>query len=356
MNEGENTGMPKSPDFSSPNNPPKNSASASVYSAAASLPDEDPSQPTQSISSGKPARPRLGFSRKFKESQPTQPRANTFSNAPEFFNQAVGDIVLANDNAKAQKKKNKKFAILAAIVLGALAITIVVILVVSGINQPSANKVKTAFNRYANYVLYGEEKDSNIGEYDESAHYTIMDKLVNTDDNYNKRLKELFDIFYKAYNAAAESGLYEKGGMNDYKWIVYDTYLSIYLEDALPEDELAEKFSEEGAEGLRSLVNAKTESLRDFQESSYIKAWADARLSFIAVLEYESKFSCYLGDPSNKAKCDVKPTSGEVSAMETAYSNYKQSVQDQEYYEKISTQGIINYIFDYRGAFDGKKK
>jgi len=348
--------MPKSPDFSSPNTSPENSASASVYSAAASLPDEDPSQPTQSISSGKPARPRLGFSRKFKESQPTQPRANAFSNAPEFFNQAVGDIVIANDNAKAQKKKNKKFAVLAAIVLGALAITIVVILVVSGVNQPSANKVKTAFNHYANYVLHGEEKDSDIGEYDESARYTIMDKFANADDGYNKRFKELFDAFYKAYNATAESGLYEKGGMDDYKWIVYDTYLSIYLEDALPEDELVEKFSEEGAEGLRALVNDKTESLRDFQESSYIKAWANARLNFITAMEYGNKYSCYLLDPAYPKKCDATPSSEELTAMSTAYSDYQQSVRDQEYYVKISRQGIINYLFDYRGVFDGKKK
>lgn len=322
MNEGENTGMPTAPNFSSSNTSPDNvtpiqsatpaepgqptapQQSASVYSAANSLPGEDPSQPSQVISSGPAkgagARPHFGFSRKFKDQQPQQPRQAAFSNAPDYFNQAVGDIVIADENAAAKKQKTKKIALIAVAALAVLGGALAVVLVINQINKPSANKVQLAFNRYANYILYGEEKDSDIGEYSNTTRYTIMDKFSEVDENYNKHLKELFDKFSEAYNAAVEKGIYKQDSVvGTYRGSVMAAYYSFDMDKDLAMNNIVSSLSQNGRETLVNEVNDKSAKYAENGASMLSGEWNQAMLTNIALGETYIGSGCVSGGKVN---------------------------------------------------------
>ena len=314
MNEGENTGMPTAPNFSSSNTSPDNVApiqpatpaepgqptapqqTASVYSAANSLPGEDPSQPSQVISSGPAkgagARPHFGFSRKFKDQQPQQPRQAAFSNAPDYFNQAVGDIVIADETAAARKQKTKKIALIAVAALAVLGGALAVVLVITQINKPSANKVQLAFNRYANYILYGEEKDSDIGEYSASARYTILDKYSKEDENYNKHFVELFNKFYKEYNAAAEAGVYEKGKLDIYKGEAEFIYNSFEMEKAMTSNDIYKDYSVKGKEKVEEELAEKRDGYSKTGFEMQVVDWYDTMLSRVVVASMYNGLGC----------------------------------------------------------------
>lgn len=367
MNEGENSGMPKAPGFSSPNTSPDNPApirpaapadsqpaqpAASVYSAAASLPEEDPSQPTQAISSGGPTRPRFGFSRRFKDQQPAQPRTAAFNNAPDFFNQAVGDIVVANDNAVAQKQKTKKFIILSAAVLGVLAIVLVVVFFVGQASKPSANKVKTAFNRYANYVLYGEEKDSDIGEYDESARYTIMDKYISVDENYNKRFKELFDAFYKEYNDAAKAGTYQEGALGAYRDLVTDVYNSFDMDKKVTVSHLAALYRGGGGqEGAMKTIDDELATFKGEAESASDLAvsWREYAIKRMEVVKHYIANGCLSSDNELNPGCAVNENGrSAIKEANKAYEYYND-------YKMFSRASLIEETFRIKEYENAKK-
>ncbi len=325
MNEGENSGMPNTPVFSSPNTSPNPQpdqpaspagSNASVIAAAASLPGEDPSQPAGVISSGDStpagARPRFGFSRKFKAKTAEQqlPAQPAFSNAPDYFSQAVDDIVAADNSAIEKKKNMKKIAIIALAVLVAAAVIIAVILLIQQSAKPSAGKVRTAFNRFANYVLYGEEKDGDIGELSETTRYTMMDKYINTDETFNNRFKELFDNFYKEYNAAAKNGIYKKGEMGNYRAIVHDVYNSFDMDKGFSYDDIVGLYKTYSATIVNEQISQKYETYKKSSDSQLTNSWYKARSAISRIVEIYNGNGCiYLG--RIEWSCSADPSSSQ---------------------------------------------
>ena len=230
MNEGENSGMPNGPIFSSPNisggEPSKQEAvpmpeeqvditkvaDPAVATTIASMPDA-PEKPIVT-SGGDPVdkkKPRFGLgTRRFKEKsqQPAAPimqaaQTPAFANAPEFFNDAVGDIVLA-DAADAEKKnKTKKFIIIGAMAVAFVAVLVVGIVMMLGGNNSSVAASK--LNRLANLYLLGEDSDKKIestsnylGEVKTYAYQhrfekndEYAEKLANAANEYFKELDQL---------------------------------------------------------------------------------------------------------------------------------------------------------------------
>lgn len=313
MNEGENTGMPTSPDFSSPNTSPDNSAPSQPSElpeqpAAASAPApaepvissaEEDVRPAQSISSGVSTRPRFGFARKFKKAQqPAQAPAQqtVFGNAPEYFNNAVQDIVIADVAAADAKKKRKKIALIALAVVAVLAAGLGIFLLIVQLSKPSASSVKSAFNRYANYVLYGEEKNSDFGDLDEAVRYTIMDKYIDADDDYNERFKELFDQFYEEYNAAVGDGLYAKGEMDTYRAIVHDVYDTFDMDKSFSYDDIVELYEAYSSVIVDDRISEKYESYKKNSDSKLSAIWYQKRSAISrAVAIYKESGCVYIG-------------------------------------------------------------
>ncbi|MBR5418714.1 hypothetical protein IK110_00460 [Candidatus Saccharibacteria bacterium] len=194
MNEGENSGMSNGPIFSSPNiagsQPEKQQGPVPmpeqpvdvtktdnpiVTTTLASMPGDEAAKPI--VTSGGDAidkkKPRFGLgTRRFKEKAQTpdapvmQAQSPAFANAPEFFNNAVGDIVLA-DAADAEKKnKTKKFIIIGAI--AAVAVVVLVIGLVALIPKKTPDSAaKNALNRIANIYILGKDSEEVIENYDD---------------------------------------------------------------------------------------------------------------------------------------------------------------------------------------------
>ena len=310
MNEGENTGMPKSPDFSSPNTSPDNSAPSQPSElpeqpAAASAPapaepvissaGEDV-RPAQSISSGVSTRPRFGFARKFKKAQqPAQAPAQqtVFGNAPEYFNNAVQDIVIADVAAADAKKKRKKVALIALAVVAVLAAGLGIFLLIVQLSKPSASSVKSAFNRYANYVLYGEEKNSDFGEYSDTVKYTILDKYDNVDENYNRRMKELFEKFYSQYNGAVEQGIYKKDeAIDDYKEIVMSVYYGFEMDESISLNSIASSVISKGKEGYLKEISEKSKWYTEQGVSYLAEDWNNVMSAYASLAEAYNNVGC----------------------------------------------------------------
>ena len=235
MNEGENTGMSNGPIFSSPNiagsqpQPQQTPVpmpeqptditkigNPALTTTVAAMPEQDgPAKPAV-MSGGDPIdkkKPRFGFtSRRFKDrtqapAAPVMQAVDTpaFANAPEFFNNAVGDIVTA-DAAAAEKQSKTKKALIIGIV--AVVVTIAVIGAVFGIsaisNSVKASAAQKDWTRFANYVLYGEEKDDALPEKSSEIGPEAKARIVAVFKKKGSFYKEKEAVFTEKYAKAKE--------------------------------------------------------------------------------------------------------------------------------------------------------
>lgn len=234
MNKGENSGMPNGPIFSSPNisggEPSKQEAvpmpeeqvditkvaDPAVATTIASMPDA-PEKPIVT-SGGDPVdkkKPRFGLgTRRFKEKsqQPAAPimqaaQTPAFANAPEFFNDAVGDIVLA-DAADAEKKsKTKKLLVIGVVAaVAVIALLVVALTVIPSMKKAAAaDDLQKSFRSFANLFLYNKQNDGPIeGTYDVKASpYAVKSSA---DLEYADKLKKSYNDFYSRYDKSEIKG------------------------------------------------------------------------------------------------------------------------------------------------------
>jgi hypothetical protein len=157
MNEGENSNFSNNPNFSN-QNLPSNAASnlgatndsmphaitssdiaatagteAGVVAAAAAMPENDARQAISSAptSTGASSRSRFNFgNRRYNSnSTPTTQPSPIFAGAPDYFNQAAGDIVLEGNKPERGNGIKKRMVVILGIVavIGALIFTLVFI-------------------------------------------------------------------------------------------------------------------------------------------------------------------------------------------------------------------------------------
>ncbi len=186
MNEGEKSGLSSGQIFSSPNisgsQPQPNQApvpmpeqpvditkvgNPTLTTTVASMPEQDgPAKPTVT-SGGDPIdkkKPRFGFAtRRFSgRGQGQEQGGSAFANAPEFFNAAVDDIVLA-ESAESSKGK-KKVAIIGIAVVAVIGLIVGVVLLSQSISSGQKHAKATLANRLKNIIINGEDKADDVGE------------------------------------------------------------------------------------------------------------------------------------------------------------------------------------------------
>ena len=194
MNEGENNNFSGGPTFSSPNiagSQPQPQSQAtismpeqpvditkmsnpSLMTTVASMPEQDgPAKPA--VTSGGDSidkkKPRFGFAvRRFRDKTqastgPVMRAADgqSFANTPEFFSDAMNDIVLADDVAAGRRGKAKKNATIAGVVVLVVALFVVGIMFMSGAISSGQKQAKaTLANRLKNIIASGEDKPDEI--------------------------------------------------------------------------------------------------------------------------------------------------------------------------------------------------
>ncbi|MBR3163991.1 hypothetical protein IKF15_01670 [Candidatus Saccharibacteria bacterium] len=100
-----------------------------------------------------------------------QQRPATPNQVPDFFSQAIATQAAAQVQAKEQAKRKRKPILIASIV-GALAIIVLIgALLSAGALKPNTKgqssaiaDLKTKWNRYGNYLIYGKESDEDLPE------------------------------------------------------------------------------------------------------------------------------------------------------------------------------------------------
>lgn len=351
MNEGENSSMPQSPNFSSPNissngdtqpSFPTNTepiqpaitstdvaamsgtGAGAVAAAAAALPENDApttisSTPSAPISSTQRSRFNFGANRfHAKEPQSTAP---TFAGAPDYFNQAAGDIYLENQY---QENKNSKKKLIIAIAVGVAVVVIGVIGVISlmggggigGGKVLTAEDAKDKFNRDDALAAFdldreiakiyrGEEKDEVLFS---ETYYKMM-----TDG-------------YKAYAKIAEA---LKG------------YGDIEGEDSLGRDKKVKKVADnmqknqsvykELVDKYKVIYSAKSEGVSKLDELSDNTSKTEAKKYIAAVTGYDD----FIKNRYNANGCNVEPDDM------TTYPTICRTISDElnEYEKNISMTG-----------------
>ena len=129
------------------------------------------------------------------------PSGPSNSNVPGYFNKAMGDIVIDDPNAK--KKKNKLPFIIGGAVLLIAAVVLVIVFLAPTVQKNTAkNASKAAYNRFANYMISGEEKEANIPDsYDKtkvySAEFALSSYTADKDDKgFFAEAAKKYETFY----------------------------------------------------------------------------------------------------------------------------------------------------------------
>lgn len=138
--------------------------------------------PMQSVGTGQPAQP----------AQPVQP-----IQPAQPVSSGTGDIVLAPEK---KSKKGVIIAIIVALVLAGALLAVAFATLGGGGNSGVSGDAKTAFNRYANYLLYGEDSDKELeGEYDVDEIY-YLDDIMTEDIDYTEEVRETLEVADESNN------------------------------------------------------------------------------------------------------------------------------------------------------------
>lgn len=161
----------------------------------------------------------------------------------------TGDIILAPE------KKSKKWWIVGGVV-GAVGVIIVVWLVLSnGLFNGGKISLRKTFNEFANYVLYGEEKDDEIDvELDTSYDYYFNNNMDNTEmyDTVDELFSDFFNLASRSLNANTEGDLIKQIGdereLLSFMRVIYPVRRPV-IKDVI------EKYSSNGREATVSFFN-----------------------------------------------------------------------------------------------------
>ena len=189
----------------------------------------------------------------------------------------AGDIVLAPE-----KKSHKGVIIaliLAVLIIGGLFIVMFLIPRGSGsVNVSDATKL--AFNKYANYLLYGEDSDKALeGEYDESNIYKL-DEIRSEDakgvTNYFKTANELLTNFESLMSGNTNNDLVTV--INNYR-ADFELVRLTFNKEYINEEELASEVMNNDLDTVKAWIASKYNSLT---KSSYdnIKQYAEAEINY----------------------------------------------------------------------------
>ena len=117
-----------------------------------------------------------------------------------------GPIVIKNGS----EKKSKLWVVVPVVIL--LFVVVIGVIIAVSKNKNNENDVMDNFNKMANFILYGENKSDDIGEYNKSKNYYFSDEA--TIYGNNKQYFEEVENYYKdfmrdisdKYSAASDLG------------------------------------------------------------------------------------------------------------------------------------------------------
>lgn len=112
---------------------------------------------------------------------------------------ALPPVQLSNAGGAKRSKKGLVIGGLAAIVI--LIVVLVVVMLMGGgkkaTNGTTGDGSHDSFLKYANYLLTGKENTNELGSFDDSKDYTVMQKFAEKDTAFFDKAQELWKAFYE---------------------------------------------------------------------------------------------------------------------------------------------------------------
>jgi hypothetical protein len=195
--------------------------------------------------------------------------------------------------------------VIIALIIAVLAIVgLFVVMFGFRIGGTSVSKsAKTAFNKYANYYLYGEESDKALGEYDETASY----KLYELEDANEKEKKSFFEnassllgTFENSLDNGAKSSI--ENDLNNYKQDFELTKL-IYVSPGLDNHEFIEKYMNGDKDELNEWIEKRFKVYKD-SEYEKVRKYGENGVKYYDLYKQYMDESRASGCLDDESKCD----------------------------------------------------
>lgn len=254
----------------------------------------------------------------------------------------TGDIVLAPE-----KKSHKGVIIalvLAALIIGGL---FAAVFLMRGGNSGTNGDAKTAFNKYANYLLYGEDSDKALeGEYDESNIYKL-DEIRSEDakavTNYFKTANELLINFESLMGGNTNNDLATV--INNYR-ADFELVRLTFTKEYISEDELINEVVDNELGAVKDWIANKYNNLTNSNYDS-VKQYAEAEINYYQLyaeyLENLKTRGCFGGGNACDAGVDENLEAKMMEYRETALS-----------IESDAVRGILNNCWTIEKLIDGE--
>lgn len=232
---------------------------------------------------------------------------------------ATGDIKLA---PTPRKKISKLPFIIGGGVLAIAAIVVVLLLTRGGGDNVISGNPKDTFDKYANYLLFGEEKDGTpTGEFDLDTAYEIDRQLSSDkiDEKYWTRSRELLESAVSQYNADENSIDPDLGtALSDYQKVF--NFIDLYRQVGdFDEARMVTLYADSGAAAVETEIGA---SYTRYLESDLqtAKDYAEQRIQeYSAMLElygiYDSWGCLRDGDVDESACTADSSLAGEFTKL-----------------------------------------
>ena len=258
----------------------------------------------------------------------------------------VGDIVLVPE-----KKSHRGVVIaliIAVLIIGGLFVA-VFLAKNNGGNSGVSEDAKLAFNKYANYLLYGEDSDKVLeGEYDESSIYKL-DEIRSEDakavTNYFKTANELLTNFESLMSGNTNNDLVT--AINNYR-ADFELVRLTFNKEYINEEELASEVMNNDLDTVKTWIASKYNSLT---KSSYnnIKQYAEAEINYYQLYaEYLGELKA-MGCFNEVSACDT--SMGED--LESKMMEYAKIALD---IENDSTRNVLSGCWTISGVLNEGNK
>ena len=264
-----------------------------------------------------------------------------------------GDIVLG---VSGEQRKSKKWLVVVGVVVMVVLVVLMVMMGVRG-NGNSAvisNDAKTAFNRYANYFLYGDSKNDEMTDEIPALAETAFIKQtesISEGSNYFQGLKALFDTFNGSINSYLDEGdVYSSALIETYNSEL--SFITTYYDnDTLTREGILRVYNEGGKNKADEYIRELSDPFKnvgiinDFNYYNLMLSWGDGNLSLIMFYEKNGclnegqiDYDCAAQKTNDESKMISSDISKNSAEMDMVLNNSKTSL----YYNLTDLNKFVN--------------
>lgn len=263
----------------------------------------------------------------------------------------TGDIVIGEEKST----KSRKWLVVCGVMIGVVVLGLLGWFVAKSIMKngvSSTGDLKQSFNKFANYVLSGEELTTEISpELDVFYGYYFTDETYTDEEKVtiNKKAEDLFTDFEKVYIGVIDK---EKITSNDEMLIAFvsdsekilDFLSVIYMKPRIEVEKIADVYISGGSDSVQEYVDSYYDALSGNQYyeeyKNATKKWAGL---LVQSLELYNKAGCIV---DGKVNWDCQVASNDTATvMEERIMDYLDVESTLDSYNKNRSKNLVLKVF-----------